>query len=168
MWDWKSGPKIDPATGVRIHPNASCAPWSSDGSVWTSQRTCSCPLNFVPVDSQSNCVQNVGRTRAHPRIQAPARSFSEWASRTGRWATASKCRLWCTVHQKMAWRRKQKTDANACHVWETLVLAFSFKRSNILVGRQRSVKRRKIISIHWIREFQPGQSNPVYSLEEEI
>jgi len=35
-------------------------------------------------------VQNVGRTREHPSLQAPARSFFERASRTGRWAQGGK------------------------------------------------------------------------------
>ena len=50
-----------------------------DDSGWTWQRACSCSLSCVPATVRSSCVQNVGRTHAHPCLQATAHSFYERA-----------------------------------------------------------------------------------------
>jgi len=55
-----------------------------DGSEWTGQRVCSCPLSCVLAGARSSCIQNVECTRAHPSLQVTARSFFWKSERAAR------------------------------------------------------------------------------------
>ena len=97
----------------------------------------------VPAAAQSSCVQNVGRTRAHSNLQAPARSFLEPASRAElgveneRWRASD--RPWRAAHKSWHGTRTLKREGE-----EERKRKPKRERENSKLRREEDQKQKKI------------------------